>query len=78
MPIRLMTVAEFVAAGACEIFWFHGLSAGNRFDPSSPAEALVMGITSIVKTKATAVENEGADEEGELTGSLKKPPETPF
>jgi hypothetical protein len=78
LPIRLMTAAEFVATGACEIFWFHGLSAGNRLDPSSPAEALVMGITSIVKTKARAVQNEEADEEEELTRSLKKPREIPL
>jgi len=41
-----------------------------------------MDNTSIVKTKATAVEDEEAeaeaDEEEELTGSLEKPPETPF
>ena len=78
MPIRLMMAAEFVATGACEIFWFHELSAGKRFDPSSPAEAVVIDNSSIVKTKATAVENEAADEEEELTGSLKKPQETPL
>src|ERR1035437_7759005 len=40
----LMMAAELVATGACEMFWFHGLSAGNRFVPRSVARAVVIGI----------------------------------
>jgi hypothetical protein len=36
-----MTAAELVATGACEMFWFHGLSAGKRFELSKEAEAFV-------------------------------------
>src|SRR5947209_10124746 len=41
-----MMAAEFVAAGAWEMFWFHGLSAGKRFVPSNEAEAFESGIRS--------------------------------
>jgi len=33
-----------VATGACEMFWFHGLSAGNRFVPRSEPRAVVIDI----------------------------------
>src|SRR5664279_176341 len=48
----LMMAAELVATGACEIFWFQGLSAGNRFVPSSVPRAVVIGIAMAqLKTK---------------------------
>jgi hypothetical protein len=40
-----MMAAELVATGACEMFWFQGLSAGNRFELSSEPRAVGMGIT---------------------------------
>jgi len=43
----LMIAAEFVAVGAWEMFWFQGLSAGKRFEPSYAAETLEIGITRI-------------------------------
>ena len=36
----LMMAAELVATGAWEMFWFQGLSAGNRFVPRSVPRAV--------------------------------------
>ena len=36
--------AELAATGACEMFWFHGLSAGNRFVPRSVPRAVAIDI----------------------------------
>src|SRR5664280_362926 len=48
----LMMAAELVATGACEMFWFHGLSAGNRFVPRSVPRAVAIGIAMAqLKTK---------------------------
>src|SRR5664280_1069658 len=48
----LMMAAELVATGAWEMFWFHGLSAGNRFVPSSVPRAVAIGIAMAqLKTK---------------------------
>ena len=48
----LMMAAELVATGAWEMFWFHGLSAGNRFVPRSAPRAVVIGIAMAqLKTK---------------------------
>jgi len=47
-----MMATELVATGAWEMFWFQGLSAGNRFDPSNEPRAVVIGINRIqLKTK---------------------------
>ena len=47
-----MMAAELVATGAWEMFWFQGLSAGNRFEPSSEPRAVGMGIAMAqLKTK---------------------------
>ena len=44
--------AELVAAGACEMFWFHGLSAGNRLVARSAPHAVAIGIAMAqLKTK---------------------------
>lgn len=40
----LMMAAELAATGDPEMFWFQGLSDGNRFDPSSEPRAVGMGI----------------------------------
>src|SRR2546426_6941174 len=47
LPIRLMMASELVATGAWEMFWFQGLSAGNRFVPSNEADVFVAGIARI-------------------------------
>src|ERR1700690_4029370 len=48
----LMMAAELAATGAWEMFWFHGLSAGNRFVPSSVPRAVAIGIAMAqLKTK---------------------------
>ena len=48
----LMMAAELVATGACEMFWFHGLSAGNRLVPRSVPRAVAIGIAMAqLKTK---------------------------
>src|ERR1022692_3240650 len=47
-----MMAAELVATGACEMFWFHGLSAGNRLVPRSVPRAVAIGIAMAqLKTK---------------------------
>src|ERR1035441_6853060 len=48
----LMMAAELVATGAWEMFWFQGLSAGNRFELSSEPRAVAIGIAMAqLKTK---------------------------
>ena len=49
-----MMAAEFVAAGAWEMFWFHGLSAGKRFELSKEAEASV-GENSKIQVATNAI-----------------------
>src|SRR5690348_12012311 len=39
-----MMAAELVATGAWEIFWFQGLSAGNRLEPSREPRAFGIDV----------------------------------